>query len=179
MTEIVEHYTPLVHKIVNKYAWMVPAHSREDLVQEGLIGLVKAVKTYDLSRGNRFMTWAYPNVRIAVQGKARKENRNPKFPLSIEQSDWGKNLEDDNVFEVRDSFSETFIRDIVIAGCDTLDSRRAQIVCDRYGLLGKPAMRQGDVARKYGLTKMATQSHLARFKKNVIKKHPELEVFIK
>ena len=79
ITAIVNQYTPLVHKIVNKYAWMSPSHSREDLVQEGLLGVVKAIETFDLNRGTRFMTWVYPQVRGAVQGLARKDNRMPKY----------------------------------------------------------------------------------------------------
>ena len=148
ITALVEQYTPLVHKIVNKYAWMSPAHSRDDLVQEGLLGVVKA-------------------------------NRLPKYPLSLEQSDWSKNLEDDNTYEVKDDYPVNLVRDIVIAGCGSLDSKRAQIVCDRYGLLGKKPLRQGDVAKKYGMTKQAVNSHISRFSKIVREKHPELEALIK
>lgn len=179
ITRIVEQYTPLVHKIVNKYAWMSPAHSREDLVQEGLIGVVKALETFDPARGYRFMTWVYPQVRGAVQGIARKENRRPRYALSLEQSDWGNNLEDVQVFELHDDFSPTLVHDLIVEGCGSVDSRRAQIVCDRYGLLGRKALRQGEVAKKYGLTKQAVQSYLARFKKIVREKHPELEALIK
>jgi len=179
ITALVEQYTPLVHKIVNKYAWMSPSHSKEDLVQEGLLGLVKAIETFEIDRGNKFITWVYPNVRIAVQKVARKETRQPKYPLSLEQSDWSGNLEDPVCFEVQEDYNKDFIHDLVMTGCGSLTSKRAQIVCDRYGLLGRPAMRQGDVARKYGLTKQATQSHLARFKKIVREKHPELEALIK
>lgn len=179
ITAIVEQYTPLVHKIVNKYAWMSPSHSKEDLVQEGLIGVVKAIKTFDLERGNRFMTWVYPTIRIAVQGVARKELRRPAHMYSLEQSDWGLNLEDTSQFELKDEFKSSFIHDLIVDGCGSLNSKRAQIVCDRYGLLGRPEMRQKDVAEKYGLTKQATQSYLARFKKIVREKHPELEALIK
>ena len=179
ITAIVNQYTPLVHKIVNKYAWMSPSHSREDLVQEGLLGVVKAIETFDLNRGTRFMTWVYPQVRGAVQGVARKDNRMPKYPLSLEQSDWGGNLEDTVQFEVQDEFKANFIHDIVIAGCGSVDSKRAQIVCDRYGLLGRPALRQGEVAKKYGMTKQAINSHIARFSKIIREKHPELEAYIK
>ena len=179
ITAIVEQYTPLVHKIVNKYAWMSPAHSREDLVQEGLLGVVKAIETFDLTRGTRFMTWVYPQVRGAVQGVARKDNRMPKYPLSLEQSDWGGNLEDTVQYEVHDEFKANFVRDLIISGCGSLDSKRAQIVCDRYGLLGRPGMRQGEVAKKYGMTKQAINSHISRFSKIVREKHPELEAFIK
>ena len=179
ITAIVEQYTPLVHKIVNKYAWMSPTHSREDLVQEGLLGVVKAIETFDLARGTRFMTWVYPQVRGAVQGVARKDNRMPKYPLSLEQSDWGGNLEDTVQYEVHDEFKANFVRDLIISGCGSLDSKRAQIVCDRYGLLGRPGMRQGEVAKKYGMTKQAINSHISRFSKIVREKHPELEAFIK
>ena len=179
ITAIVKQYTPLVHKIVNKYAWMSPRHSREDLVQEGLLGVVKAIETFDLERGTRFMTWVYPTVRGAVQGVARRDNRLPKYPLSLEQSDWAHNLEDANAYELKDDYSVSLVHDIVIAGCGSLDSKRAQIVCDRYGLLGKPALRQGEVAKKYGMTKQAINSHIARFTKIVRETHPELETLIK
>jgi RNA polymerase sporulation-specific sigma factor len=179
ITAIVKQYTPLVHKIVSKYAWMSPKHSREDLVQEGLLGIVKAIETFDLERGTRFMTWVYPNVRGAVQGVARKDNRLPKYPLSLEQSDWGHNLEDTVQYEVHDEFKASFVHDLIIAGCGSLESKRAQIVCDRYGLLGKRALRQGEVAEKYGMTKQAINSHIARFSKIVREKHPELEALIK
>ena len=179
ITAVVEQYTPLVHKIVNKYAWMSPKHSRDDLVQEGLLGVVKALETFDLERGYQFMTWVYPQVRGAVQAVARKDNRLPKYPLSIEQSDWSKNLEDTNQFELKDDFASNFVQEVIIAGCGSVNSKRAQIVCDRYGLLGRPALRQGEVAQKYGLTKQAVNSHIARFSKIVREKHPELEALIK
>jgi RNA polymerase sigma factor (sigma-70 family) len=179
ITSVVQQYTPLVHKIVNRYCWMSPQHSREDLVQEGLLGIVKAIETFDLSRNVKPMTWIYPQVRGAVQGVARKENRLPKYPLSLEQSDWAKNLEDPNQFEVQDEFAAGLVKNIVIAGCGSFDSKRAQIVCDRYGLLGREPMRQGDVAKKHNMSKQAVNSHIARFSKIIREKHPELEALIK
>lgn len=179
ITAVVQQYTPLVHKIVNRYCWMSPQHSREDLVQEGLLGIVKAIETFDLTRNVKPMTWIYPQVRGAVQGVARKENRLPKYPLSLEQSDWAKNLEDPNQFEIQDEFAAGLVKKIVIAGCGSFDSKRAQIVCDRYGLLGRNPMRQGEVAKKYNMSKQAVNSHIARFSKIIRERHPELEALIK
>ena len=179
ITAVVKQYTPLVHKIVQKYSWMAPGHSREDLIQEGLIGVVKAIQTFDLNRQVAPMTWIYPQVRGAVQGVARKENKMPKFPLSLEQSDWGGNLEDVNHYEIHDEFKANFIRDLILTGCGSLDSKRAQIVCDRYGLLGRIPLRQGEVARKYNMSKQAVNSHIARFSKIIRDRHPELEAYIK
>jgi RNA polymerase sigma factor (sigma-70 family) len=179
ITSVVKQYTPLVHKIVNRYSWMSPQHSRDDLVQEGLMGVVKAIKTFDLTRKCQPMTWIYPQVRGAIQGVARKENRLPKYPLSLEQSDWGHNLEDTVQFEVKDEYAANFVKELLITGCGSLESKRAQIVIDRYGLLGKKPLRQGEVATKYGMTKQAINSHIARFTKIVREKHPELEALIK
>jgi RNA polymerase sigma factor (sigma-70 family) len=178
MRAVINQYTPLVHKLVNKYAFMAPKHSREDLVQEGFIGLVKAIRKYDPERPTCFMTVAFPTVRGAVCGLARRENRNPKYPLSLEQSDWGSNLEDTVRYEVKDEALSAQVRDIVLLGCGSLDNKQASIVCDRFGLLGKEPMRQGDVAKKYGLTKQAVQSYLSRFHRKVREKRPELAEFI-
>ena len=178
MRAVINQYTPLVHKIVNKYSFMAPKHSREDLVQEGFIGLVKAIRKYDPERPTCFMTVAFPTVRGAVCGLARRENRNPKYPLSLEQSDWGSNLEDIVRYEVKDEALSAQVRDIVLLGCGSLDNKQASIVCDRFGLLGKEPMRQGDVAKKYGLTKQAVQSYLSRFHRKVREKRPELAEFI-
>ena len=178
VTAIVEQYTPLVHKIVNKYSWMAPRHSRDDLVQEGLVGIVKALKTFEPERGHRFMTWVYPQIRGAVSSVARKEKRNPRYPLSLEQSDWGSNLEDTTRYEVKDEALSDQIRDIILVGCGSLENKQASIVCDRFGLLGKKPMRQGDVAKKYGLTKQAVNSYLSRFSKKVRESRPELAEFI-
>ena len=70
------------------------------------------------------------------------------------------------------------MKEIVLTGCGTLESKQAQIVCDRFGLLGKTALRQGEVAKKYGLTKQAVQSHLARFHLKVRITRPELAELI-
>jgi RNA polymerase sigma factor (sigma-70 family) len=179
ITAVVQQYTPLVHKIVNRYAWMSPSHSREDLVQEGLMGVVKAIETFDINQKVVPMTWIYPQVRGAVQSVARKENRAPKYPLSLEQSDWGNNLEDTVQYEVRDEYASGLIQSLIEDGCGSLSSKRAQIVCDRYGLLGRPAMRQGEVAKKYNMSKQAVNSHIARFSKIIREKHPELEALVK
>jgi RNA polymerase sigma factor (sigma-70 family) len=61
---LIARYRPLVHKIANRYADLAtPALDRDDLVQEGLIGLIRAVDRYDPARGVRFITLAH----IAVQ----------------------------------------------------------------------------------------------------------------
>lgn len=179
----IRQFTPLVHKWVRRYKFMGQDNVYDDLVQEGLIGIVQAIKTFDLDRkinGKRIkpMTWIWHKVRGSVQGAARKEKKNPKYPLSLEQSDWGLNLEDTNVYELKEDLKAANVEELLIKGCGSLDSKRAQIVRDRFGLLGAKPMRQGEVAKKYGLTKQATNGHISRFTKIIREKHPELRDLI-
>lgn len=183
VSETLKQFTPLVHKFAHKYKFMGQDHMYDDLVQEGLLGIVKAIKTFDLNyRVNgkpiRPMTWVYPNVRGAVQGAARKEKKNPKYALSLEQSDWSHNLEDPNAYELKEEFSLINVAELIKKGCGSLTSKRAQIVCDRFGLLGRKPMRQGEVAQKYGLTKQATNGHISRFAQKIREVSPELRGFI-
>lgn len=48
LAKIIEQYTPLISKIVSTAG--VPRFSRDDLMQEGRIGLIKAVNNFDLER---------------------------------------------------------------------------------------------------------------------------------
>lgn len=179
----IRQFTPLVHKWVRKYKFMGQENMYDDLVQEGLMGIVRAIETFDLDyRVNgkpiKPMTWIWHKVRGSVQSAARKQKKYPKYPLSLEQSDWGMNLEDVNVYELRDDRLIPSLEDLIIQGCGSLDSKRAQIVRDRFGLLGAKSMRQGEVAKKYGLSKQATNGHIARFCKIIREKHPELRELI-
>lgn len=175
-------FTPLVHKFVRKYGFMAQSHMYDDLVQEGMLGILKAIRTFDLDyRVNeqpiRPMTWVWPNVRAAVQGEARKNLKHPKYSLSIEQSDWGSNLEDPVHYELKEDYSFD-VKKLVEIGCNSLDNKRAQIVCDRFGLLGKRQLRQGEVAKKYGLSKQATNGHISRFLKKIRDAEPQLKSLI-
>jgi len=56
----------LVQSIANRFS--VPAHlDREDIVQDGMIGLEKAVEKYDWRRGYKFSTYATWWIRQSVQ----------------------------------------------------------------------------------------------------------------
>lgn len=175
----IQQFSPLVHKFVRKYKFMGQEHMYEDLFQAGCIGIWKAIETFDRNyRVNgkpiRPMTWIWPNVRGAVQGAARREVKNPKYALSLEQSDWGNNLEDPNSYELKEEFGKINVTELLQIGCGSLDSTRAKIVCDRFGLLGRKPMRQGEVAKKYGLSKQATNGYISRFANKVKKARPEL-----
>jgi RNA polymerase primary sigma factor len=62
----IEANVRLVQSIANRFS--VPAHlDRDDLVQDGMIGLEKAVEKFDWRRGYKFSTYATWWIRQAIQ----------------------------------------------------------------------------------------------------------------
>lgn len=57
---LVEKNTGLVHSIVKRFGGR--GHETEDLFQVGCIGLIKAVKRFDIQFGVRFSTYAVPMI---------------------------------------------------------------------------------------------------------------------
>jgi len=53
----------------------------EDLVQEGIIGLLEAVNKFDASRGNRFSTYATYWIRQAIVRAIEKQDRLIRLPV--------------------------------------------------------------------------------------------------
>lgn len=61
---LVIDYLPLVKSVAGKYAkYSVPF---EDLVQEGLIGLIEAARAFDPKHGAKLSTYAYYHIRKRV-----------------------------------------------------------------------------------------------------------------
>jgi RNA polymerase sigma factor for flagellar operon FliA len=57
----------LVHHVLGKLsAYLPPNLDYEDLVQQGLVGLVEAANSFDVSKEIRFSTYAYIRVRGAI-----------------------------------------------------------------------------------------------------------------
>lgn len=57
----------LVHHVLGKMsAYLPPNLDYEDLVQQGLVGLVEAANTFDPTKGIQFSTYAYIRIRGAI-----------------------------------------------------------------------------------------------------------------
>jgi len=66
--EIIENNKAIIYKIIKDYYYASLNHQdMEDVFQAGCLGLLKAVKNYDASLGNKFITYAYYLIRGEVQ----------------------------------------------------------------------------------------------------------------
>ena len=176
---ILDKYERLCHKLARKFAFTAPSYQHEDLVQEGRIGLLQAMRTFDPQNGASFMTWAFYHVRGAVAGCGRIDSKQPRYPLSVEDCPRAYNIEDPTQeVKVRDDITTEFIKTLIEKTCGGLDTKRANIVMDRFGLLGRKELRNCECAEKYGLTKYAVNSHTYSFKRKAREMYPHLENFI-
>lgn len=63
-TKLIEHNLRLVAHIVKKY--YANSNEQEDLISIGTIGLIKAVSTFDYTKGTRFATYGSKCVENAI-----------------------------------------------------------------------------------------------------------------
>ena len=88
---IVTQYTPLIHKLIFKLGLR---KNKEDYVQSGIIGILKAIETYELDKNAKFGTWVYYQIRqelqlekvkseqVAISRYHKKLNRKTSYELA-------------------------------------------------------------------------------------------------
>ncbi len=71
--ELVVHYQGLVYKLAHKIARKLKQGTEvEELISDGMLGLVKAIDAFDPSRGFQFSTYATPVVRGSIYNGLRR-----------------------------------------------------------------------------------------------------------
>ncbi len=76
---IIVSYLPLVKYVLGRISLFLPAHlDAEDLTESGVIGLIRAVGEFDLSREIEFTTFAVPRIRGAILDELRSHDWIPR-----------------------------------------------------------------------------------------------------
>ena len=69
---LVVAYSPLVKYVAGRMASGLPAHVEEaDLISYGLVGLISAIKRFELAREIKFETYALPRIKGAIIDELR------------------------------------------------------------------------------------------------------------
>jgi len=77
--------------LVSEYAWLVRACARpyflaggdsEDLIQEGMLGLLSAIRTYDPDKGAKFSTYAEFCIRRRIYSAIKLASASKHTPLN-------------------------------------------------------------------------------------------------
>lgn len=106
---IINKYKEVVNIKVSKY--FIIGAEKEDIVQEGLIGLYKAIKSFDGKKENSFKTFANLCIERQLITAIKSSNRQKHMPLNSYLSLNMSAYEDEEAESVMDVFDSNLIED--------------------------------------------------------------------
>lgn len=170
---LIERNLRLVAHIAKKY--YSENRDSEDLISIGIIGLIKAVNTYNPVKGNRLVTYAskcIENELLMMLRSEKKKNREVSLnePIGIDKEgntislmDVVENDEIDALKRMENAEDIARVRQYVDA---ILNDREKEIIIKRYGLNGKEALTQKKVGASMGISR----SYVSRIEKKALDK---------
>lgn len=170
--KLIEHNLRLVAHIVKKYSSSIS--EQDELISIGTIGLIKAVSTFDYSKGARFATYASRCIEneILMNFRAAKKTAGDVYINEPVETDKDGNtltlmdLIDDgiDIHEQVDMLIRSRQLYRFLGKC--LDKRELDIVIYRYGLYGSLPHTQNETAKRMGISR----SYVSRIEKKAIEK---------
>lgn len=173
---LVERNLRLVAHIAKKYRNV--GEEMEDLISIGTIGLMKAVSTFDSTKGNRLVTYAarcIDNELLMMLRAKKKTSRDVSFyePIGTDRDGNEISLLDVTCAPVED-FAETMdlsdnIKKLRIYIGECLTEREKEIIMLRFGLSSNREYTQREIGEKLSISR----SYVSRIEKKAIQKLKE------
>ena len=169
---LIERNLRLVAHVMKKY--YVSPDDQEDLISIGTIGLIKAVSTFDGSKGARLATYAARCVENEILMHFRRTRRAAGDVSLSEYIETGKDGSALSLMDVicseEDLFEDMAAREMSVclrrAMDETLTERERTILSLRYGLGGQAPLTQREVAVQSGISR----SYVSRIEKKALSK---------
>ncbi len=170
---LVEYNLRLVAHIVKKY--QAAERNTEDLISIGTIGLIKAVNTYDIDKGNRLATYASRCIENELLMRLRQERKEAREISLYEPIGTDKEGNEISLMDIIKNDDENVLIDIIHNDNlsyvskifnKVLDKREQEIINMRYGLNGNDELTQKEVAKKLGISR----SYVSRIEKKALLK---------
>lgn len=170
--KLIEHNLRLVAHIVKKYA-QTPAE-QDELISIGTIGLIKAVSSFDYSKGAKFATYASRCIEneVLMSFRAAKKSAGDIYinePVETDKDGNTMSLIDliDDGMDIHEQVELTIRSKQLYRFLDSaLDQRETEIIIYRYGLYGTSPHTQNETAEKLGISR----SYVSRIEKKAIQK---------
>ena len=169
---LIERNLRLVAHIMKKY--YASESDQEDLISIGTIGLIKAVGSYRLDKNIKFATYAsrcIENEILMYFRSRRKNSQDVSLSELIETGTDGAALELQDVVAGEEDLLEDLAarenaRRLRAAVEAVLTDQEKEVVCMRYGLFGRQARKQREVAEKLGISR----SYVSRIEKRALER---------
>ncbi len=170
---LVERNLRLVAHIVKKY--YNGERDTEDLISIGTIGLIKAINTYKMEKGNRLVTYASRCIENELLMMLRQERKCSKEISLYEPMGTDKEGNEISLMDIMCN-QELLVEDSVVLGqsiCKLYklvehmkDGREKKVLIMRYGLYGTKEYTQREIASMLGISR----SYVSRLEKKVVEK---------
>lgn len=170
--KLIEHNLRLVAHIAKKY--YADENDRDDLVSIGTVGLIKAVDSFDPTKGIRLSSYAsrcIENEILMFFRSAKKMAQDVSLNDPIDTDKDGNTLTlldtiatDDHILEDIDLRMK--VRQLYDAVKTRLSPREREIVLLRYGLTGQRPLVQREIAKKLNISR----SYVSRLEKKALQK---------
>ena len=168
---LIEHNLRLVAHIIRKY--YSTSREQDDLISIGTIGLMKAVSTFDYTKGTRLATYAARCIENEIRmyfraGKRQAQEISISEPIDVDKEGHPltlmdllaaeDSLEEDTALRVNSERLGRYMQ-------ECLDDREREILAYRYGLIGN-GLTQHEVADHYHISR----SYVSRIEKKARQK---------
>lgn len=170
---LVERNLRLVAHIVKKYHTC--DRDMEDLISTGTIGLIKAINTYNPTKGNKLGTYASRCIENELLMLFRQERKTSRDVSLYEPIGADKEGNEINLMDIIDSKEEDILEQMILdnhicliyqlLSC-ILTPREQEVIILRYGLYGQMPVTQKDVAIRLGISR----SYVSRIEKRALEK---------
>lgn len=156
---ILSNYS-IVFSVMQKLS--IPA-SDEDMFQTGIIGLLKAINTFDVSKGYQFSTYAFPIVRNEILLSFRKNKKSVKAAFSLDDNvdiGNGESVSYAEMIADRKDYEENTVNSMLAQQIFEELSPREQRIFIMFFVEGKT---QSEISKALGIT----QSYISRIIKGI------------
>lgn len=170
---LVEYNLRLVAHIVKKY--QSGNRSMEDMISIGTIGLIKAINTYNESKGSRLVTYASRCIENELLMRLRQERKEAREVSLYEPIGTDKEGNEISLMDIISVEDENTLNDIIVSEhirhisdifFSVLDKREQKVLILRYGLFGGDEQTQKDIADALGISR----SYVSRIEKKALLK---------
>lgn len=170
---LIERNLRLVAHIVKKYSF--PNKDVDELISIGTVGLIKAIDSFDSSKGTRLATYASRCIENEIlmlfrNNKKQKSEVYLQDPIGVDKE--GNEFclmdilssEKDSVLDKVESNLQ--VRALYKKLGESLTSRESSILIMRYGLIDGKCKTQREIASNLGISR----SYVSRIEKKALKK---------
>ena len=165
---LIERNLRLVAHIVKKYQGV--DEDLDDLISIGTIGLIKAVSTYDMTKGSRLATYAarcIDNELLMMLRSRKKFSREVSLYEPIGTDKEGNEIHLLDIVEANEQCIHKE-RILQLYGClrEVLSPLEYEVIKYRYGLFGEKELTQRALGKRLGISR----SYVSRIEKNAVLK---------